>query len=91
MNLSIAEGSSTGGQARRSTPAVHSRNKRPIVSFPWGAKGWPGKRVAIVTVTYPGALGSVHKFCQESARSKSALESTEALLNQLQLAELLFS
>lgn len=37
------------------------------------------------------ALCKVHRICQESARSKSALESSEALLNQLLLAEDLFS
>ncbi|KAM7383141.1 hypothetical protein PAMP_002823 [Pampus punctatissimus] len=33
----------------RSIPTVLSRNKRPIVSLPWGSRWWPGKHVAIVT------------------------------------------
>lgn len=35
--------------ARRSIPMVLCRNKRPVVSLPWGPRGWPGKHVAIVT------------------------------------------
>lgn len=35
--------------ACRSIPTVQSRNKKPIVSLPWGLRGWPGKHVAIVT------------------------------------------
>lgn len=34
---------------RRAILMVRSRNKRPIVSLPWGLRGWPGKHVAIVT------------------------------------------
>lgn len=59
MNLSIIEKKGRKldrKTVRRFIPTVHSRNKRPIVSFPWGARGWPGKPVAIVTVTYPRAL-----------------------------------
>lgn len=38
--------------ARRSIPTARSRNKSPIVSFPSGARGWPAKHVAIVTVAF---------------------------------------
>lgn len=99
MNLSIIEkeGSSTGKQHVGSSLRCDCRNKRPIVTLPWGPRRWPGKHVAMVSALSLSseyclgqALCSVHRICQESARSKSALESTEAQLNQLQLAEELF-
>lgn len=58
--------------------------KRNFISgFPWAARGLIGQKVAMVTATYPRVLshglGCIHRFFQESARSKSGLQSAAAL------------
>lgn len=59
-----------------------TKTKLFITGFPWAARRLARQKFIIETVTSPRALSHglycVHRLCQESARSKSGLESGSA-------------